>query len=79
MIPTRPPRIPFPKAQIQKIENDVSSGVLSEDQGQKSIQFIKTRYYNQDRLKEGQPDPKLAGAILELARGIYTPNKDNLA
>jgi len=69
MIPRRLPRIPFPKTQIQKIESDVSSGVLSEEQGQKSIHALKMRCYNQDRVKQGEPDPKLAGAILDLVQG----------
>jgi hypothetical protein len=69
MIPRKPPRIPFPKTQIQKIQSDVSSGAVSEEAAQKSIEFLKLRYYNQNRLKLGQPDPKLAGAIVELAQG----------
>ena len=74
MIPRKPPRIPFPKRQIENIRADVSAGTISEERAEKSISFLKTRFYNQDRIKEGQADPKLAGAILELAHGEYSEN-----
>ena len=69
MIPRKPPRIPFPKLSIKMVEEKVASGEISPENSEKTINHLKSRYFSQNRLKEGEADPKLAGAILELAQG----------
>ena len=69
MIPRKPPRIPFPKSLIKKVEEQAASGEITPERSERATNYLKCRYYNHNRLKEGEADPKLAGAILELAQG----------
>ena len=77
MIPRKPPRLPFPRLAIKKVEEQVSSGEITPEKSQRTINYLKSRYYNQNRLKEGEADPKLAGAILELAQGSHSSRDAN--
>jgi hypothetical protein len=70
MIPRKPPRLPFPKIQINKVQEQLESGEITSEKSEKTINFLKSRYYNQHRRKEGEGDPKFAAAVLELAEGI---------
>ena len=69
MIPRKPPRILFPKLSIKKVEEQAASGEITPEKSERTIKHLKS-HYNQNRLKEGEADPKLAGAILELAQGF---------
>jgi hypothetical protein len=69
MISRKALRFPFPKRQIQKAESDAQAGVITPETSQKIINFYKTRYYRQQTLQPGEGDPKLANAIIELAKG----------
>lgn len=65
-----PRRIPFPKRQIERIEKQLAAGELPQENAEKAITFFKSRYFNQNRLKRGEGDPKLARGVLQLVQGI---------
>jgi hypothetical protein len=71
MIPRRPPRFLYPKQLIQKTQSEAESGKIPPEKAEKTINFLKSRYQNQNKIKEGQSDPKLAAAIIELAEGPF--------
>ena len=59
----------FPKLPIVKIQRLAALKRLPCENSEKSIKSLKSRINQKARVKEGQADPKLAGAILELAQG----------
>jgi hypothetical protein len=80
MIPRKPPRVPFPKARLYSVQSNLepaeissgkteNAGEITSETTEKAANSQKF-YHNQNRLKPGQSDPKLAGAILELTQGI---------
>lgn len=72
MIPRKPPRVRgniFPRPQVNKFQRDTLSCELSAENSKGIENSVKN---GQHRLKQGEGDPKLAGAILELAQGPHS-------
>jgi hypothetical protein len=70
MIPRKPPRVwgnIFPKPQIGRLQGGPAPNQLTAEKSEGVASSLK----RQNRIKQGEGDPKLAGAILELAQGCH--------
>jgi hypothetical protein len=59
----------YPKQLIQKTQQASETGNISPEQAEKKIKFLNTWHANQNKIKQGESDPRLAAAIIELAEG----------
>ena len=64
-----PRRVPVPNRPLNLIQEQVSSSQSTVQNVEKATDLPKIRYYNPNRLKQGEGDPKLADAIIQLLQG----------